>query len=64
MWAASSKVKDVGELADSGPLCNLSRGAAPLIVDQEEITERFVSQIEAEVAGKFLSGAVVLDQRV
>jgi len=61
---ALSKVKDVGQLGDEGSFDHFSGGAAPLVVDQEEIAERLVDEIEADVAGDFLDGAVVLNQSV
>ena len=39
-------------------------GTAPLVVDQEEIAERLIDEVEANIAGDFPDGAVVLDKSV
>ncbi len=58
---ANSKVKDVGQLGDEGSSTAFSGGTEPLVEDQKEIAERLVDEVEADVAGVFLNGAVVLE---
>ena len=58
------KIKKISELGDEDPLPHLSGAAAPLVVDQKQIAQRLVNEIESNIAGNLLQGAVVLDQRV
>jgi len=59
-----SKIKQVGELGDQGPFQGLSGAGTSFIVDQKNITQRFVDEIETDIAGNFLERAVVLNQRI
>ncbi len=63
-YESGLEIKDVGQFGDEGSFDHFSGGTAPLVVDQEEVAERLVDEVEADVAGDFLDGAVVLDQSV
>ncbi len=58
------KIKDIGELQDDGSVQDIPGRGAPFVVDQEQIAERFVNEVEADVAGDFLDRTVVLNQCV
>jgi len=64
LYFSASKVKNIGELSDYRPFPDFPCCTPPFVIDHKQITQRFVNQVEADVAGDFLDRTVVLNQCV